>query len=141
MNLFAAVDNELGMVAILDHVSYESNELALETVEVADSFAVMFGHRGVKRALLLGRTEREVDGAALQCRNPENLACHASVFTYQFGAARGGEAFDLHVGNGRRGACALLRNKRRGEQQSDAEKPRRYHFVGSILSELLKRLK
>jgi hypothetical protein len=48
VNLFAAVDDELGMVAILDYVSYESNELALETVEVADTLAVPFGHSGVK---------------------------------------------------------------------------------------------
>jgi hypothetical protein len=151
VDLLTVMDDDFRMVAIGGDVSYEGDEFALEVVQVADRLAVALGDCGVKRAVTLGRTEEDVRVAILQGGDSEDLSGHTSGFAGQFRGARGGEAFNPDVGHrlgsGTRGlrrfggVRGLLRDGRNGEHQSDAEESRQDHLVGSILSELLKRLK
>jgi hypothetical protein len=103
----------------------------------------MLGDRGMERAIALGRAERQVLIAVLRLGDAEDSSGNASILTHQLGSARCRDALHLGVANRRRvQPDRLVRCLRHGGKQKAGEnEAEKHHFVGSILSELLKRLK
>jgi hypothetical protein len=144
VNLLAVFDHDSRTAPEICDIAIERYVLAAQVGEVANLFAVMPGDGGMKGAAAPGRTERKVLVAILRRSDAENSPRNTSMLPNQISSLRSWNALDLDIRDCRSvGLARLARCLRSGGGQKQARENdvATHHLVGSILSELLKRLK
>jgi hypothetical protein len=144
VNLFAGFDHDSRTAPEVCDVAVKRYVLAAQVGEVANLFAVMPGDGCMKGAAASGRAERKVLVAILRRGDAENSPRDTSMLPNQISSLRSGHALDLDIRDRRSvGLTRLARRLRSGNGQKQARENdvAIHHLVGSILSELLKRLK
>lgn len=144
VNLLAVFDHDSRASPEVCDIAIKRNVLAAQVGEVANLLAVMLGDGGMKGAAALGRTKRKVLVAILRRGDAENSPRNTSMLPNQISSLRSRHALDPDIRDRR--SVGLTRFARclrssSGQKQARENDAATHHFVGSILSELLKRLK
>jgi hypothetical protein len=142
------------MAVELGDLADNGYDVSAQRRQVADGAPVACQSHGSKRTLAAPGAERNMSGAAARGGDLKDPSGNTAMFANQLRSLGGRRALDANLGKhgtwrlclraGLRrdgGDLGWLRQNRHGEQQGSPEQPEQNHLVGSILSELLKRLK
>jgi hypothetical protein len=143
VDLLAIFDYDSRTAPEVYDIAIKCNVFPAQVREVADFVAVVPGERGMKGAAAPGRTERKVLVAILCRGDAENSPRNTSILPNQISSLRSRHTLDLDIRDRRSvGFTRLARRLRSGgKNQARENDVAMHHLVGSILSELLKRLK